>query len=156
MTPIQLQNIEYLKSNSTFKDSNPLYYSIINNWPDLVEFFLKAKIYDSNQKDLFNYSALHFGIVCNAQPQTIQKLLELGCDPLQKTDAGFTAREMAITINSNPEIIKLLERYEEFQTAKTLIELSNLSNSDNQPRDLDLLRGVSILREIKTNLTCQK
>jgi ankyrin repeat protein len=156
MIPIKLQNIEYLKSNSTLKDSNPLYYSIINNWPDLVELFLKAKIYDSNQKDLFNYSALHFGIVCNAQPQTMQKLLELGCDPLQKTDAGFTAREIAITTNSNPEIIKLLEIYEKFQTAITLDDLSNLSKMNNQPRDPDLLRGASILMELKSNTPCQR
>lgn len=156
MTPVKLPNIEYLKSNSTFMDSNPLYYSIINNWPDHVEFFLKAKICNPNQKDLFNYSALHFGIVCNAQTQTIQKLLELGCDPLQKTDAGFTAREMAITINSNQEIIKLLERYEKFQTAKTLYEFSNLLNMNNQPRDPDLLRGVSMLMELKSNTPCQR
>ncbi len=156
MNPFEITKFELLKNNPNFKDFYPLHYSIIHNLPNHIEFFLKEKIYNPNHRELFNYSALHFGVVCNANPQTLQKLLNYGCDPLQKTDAGFTAREMAITINSDPEIIKLLEKYEKFQTAKTLIELSNLSNSDNQPRDPDMLRSASILRELKSNLSCQK
>ena len=156
MTPTELQNIEHFKSNPTFKDSNPCYYCIINNWPDLVDFFFKKKVHNLNQRDLFNYSALHFGIICNAQPQTIEKLLELGFDPLQKTNSGFTARDIAIAKQSDSNIIELLEKYEKFQTAKTLFELSNSSKANNQPQDPNLVRSASILRELKSNSTCQK
>jgi ankyrin repeat protein len=156
MNPFEITKFDFLKNNSSFEDSYPLHYSIIHNLPNHIEFFLKEKIFNPNHRELFNYSALHFGVVCNANSQTLQKLLEYGCDPLQKTDGGYTARDIAMAINSNPEIIKLLEKYEKFQTSKTLIALSNSSNTDNQPRDPDMLRGASILRELKSNLSRQK
>jgi ankyrin repeat protein len=152
----QVQINQYYKNISSFEYLNPIYYLILNNKIKHIESVMDRKLYYPNQRDLFNYSALHFGVVCNAQPQTIEKLLELGCDPLQKTDGGYTARDIAMATNSNPQIIKLLEKYEELQTAKTPSELSDLSNIDNQPRDPDLLRGASILMELKSKAPCQR
>lgn len=152
MNPDQLHNIEYLKHNTTFKDANPLYYSIANNWPDVIEIYFRTKFQNPNQSELLNYSALHFGIVCNAELATIKKLLDLGYDPLQKSDAGFTPRDIAEAKNSNPQIIKLLEEYEKkSETAKTLLELSRSTTPEIQKpsQDLSSIDGAIILASLR-------